>query len=235
MVRAKVALLRYDQVRETASDSTTEQQNEANGSFSQYRQYMSLAEKYTRPALPCLCITHGISGSGKSTVAKKLAGELQCLIIRSDVERKRLFQLKPSEKSAQSLNTNIYTDDISDQTFKRLEKLAQVIVKARWPVIVDATFLHREYRERFYRLSQRLNVPYIILNCSASLSSIEGWLEERSKSGTDASEADFSIAREQLGDQEPLSDEEILKSINIVTDKEWDVGDIARAFINLAK
>jgi hypothetical protein len=56
-----------------------------------FKGYLSLAENYTEPRKPVLIITHGVSGSGKTTGTQPLIEGRGMIRIRMDVERKRLF------------------------------------------------------------------------------------------------------------------------------------------------
>ena len=127
MVRAKVALLKKSQ----ESNALTS----GKGDY-EYRQFTKLAEGFIKDKPLRLIITHGFSGSGKSTVAGLLAEKIGAIQIRSDVERKRLFGY-----SAQaSTESGIYSDDASSMTYKRLVELAESILNVGYSVIIDAAF-----------------------------------------------------------------------------------------------
>jgi uncharacterized protein len=85
MVRAKVAGLRRQQPGLSLSDLER--------LHSDLENYIALAELSIRPRNPALILMHGRSGSGKSFVAQQLAERLNAVVIRSDIERKRLFGL----------------------------------------------------------------------------------------------------------------------------------------------
>src|SRR5690606_26477396 len=74
MVRAKIAGIRLSQQsgRGSAAD------------LAELRGYMELARRYTRRPPPRLLITHGLSGSGKSSIAAPLCERIGAVHLRSD-------------------------------------------------------------------------------------------------------------------------------------------------------
>jgi len=196
MVRAKVALL-----REPASARNLT----ATGAYSDFCRYLQLAHGCCQRLAPFIAITHGVSGTGKSTIADKLVGEAGALRIRSDVERKRLFGLAPEQRSEAADEAELYSSAMSRRTFDRLATLAAQIVAAGYAVIVDATFLQRAGREQFYRLAQERQLPFAIIDCVAPTQEVQRRLEEREQRGNDASEAGVRVMLRQQADAEPLT------------------------------
>ena len=115
MVRAKVALLREPP---GSGDITTA------AGHAEFCRYLALADSYCQPGVRFLAITHGVSGSGKSTIADKLVAAGGALRIRSDVERKRLYGLAPEQRSQPRDEARLYSATMSRKTFARLEELA---------------------------------------------------------------------------------------------------------------
>jgi tetratricopeptide (TPR) repeat protein len=99
---------------------------------------------------------HGVSGSGKSSCAARLAEELGAIRIRSDVERKRLHGYAADANSQSGIKSGIYTEDAGRRTYERLAEMAACIVDGGFIAIVDATFLEQVWRSRFQRLAEAL-------------------------------------------------------------------------------
>lgn len=137
MIRAKVALLR-------AQQSSTD---DAPGTLDEVRAYFDLACGYLAPAHPHLIAVGGLSGSGKSTVARALAPEIApfpgAVLVRSDAERKRLFGVAPEER----LPASAYSQSVSDQVYALCRKRAALALEAGWPVILDAVHAKPQERE----------------------------------------------------------------------------------------
>lgn len=200
MVRAKVNLLRETPDHPALAGSDA---------FRAFRRYLALAHHYCREGEPFFAITHGVSGTGKSTIAGHLVAASGAVRIRSDVERKRLFGLAPEERSRPEDGAALYSREMSRRTFDRLAALAGSIVTAGFPVIVDATFLHRAVRDQFRALAAGLGVPFVIIDCIAGADLLRERLLERERQGRDASEAGVAVMEKQLETDQPLAGEEL--------------------------
>lgn len=162
----------------------------------------------SRPASEVrLMITMGLSGSGKSSLAARLVEATGAVRLRSDVERKRLFGLQALQAS-KDLGLSLYTREVTRQTFDRLHALAAVVLRAGWPVIVDAAFLRRGERDRFQALARSLGLPFSVLHCHCSPELMRSRIEARQARGDDASEATPEVLQSQLmGPGGPEADE----------------------------
>ncbi|NJN47202.1 MAG: AAA family ATPase [Candidatus Competibacteraceae bacterium] len=190
LVRAKIAAIRANQA-ELGSAARTDAEAEC-------RSYLRLARQFTQAHQPFLLITHGVSGSGKSTITTQLLATLGAIRIRSDVERKRLFGLKPLEGSDSTLNQGLYTADAGAKTYERLQELCGQIVGAGYPVLVDATFLQLAQRQAFRELADSRALPFVLLACTADPAILRDRVEQRKQRGEDAAEADVSVLEQQL-------------------------------------
>ena len=158
---------------------------------------------------------HGVSGSGKTTVARQISAKTGAIQVRSDVERKRIAGLLPNEKSIDTPADSIYTKAFSEKTFRRLETLSKTVLAADYPVIVDATFLSRKSRAPFEALAAACGLPCHILNTVANEASLRERLEKREKEGSDASEAGVKVMLAQSKNLEGFSESERERVITI--------------------
>ena len=177
-----------------------------------------------------LLITHGLSGSGKSSIAQQLLGAAGAVRVRSDVERKRLFGLDPLERSA-ARGLDIYSEEATRRTFQRLRDCARGSLLAGYPVIVDAAFLRREERRSFEALAADLHVPFTILDCRAALATLHRRVAERAAAGGDASEAGPEVLVRQIDRQEKLEAGERARAIEVLTDDTVDVARLAERWL----
>jgi aminoglycoside phosphotransferase family enzyme/cytidylate kinase len=103
--------------------------------------YLALARRYLTPADAVLVAVAGLSGSGKSSVARAIAphiGRLPGAIhIQSDVTRKRLFDVLPEVR----LGAHAYDNVTSRRVYALLRERAVTTLKSGFSVVVDATFL----------------------------------------------------------------------------------------------
>jgi aminoglycoside phosphotransferase family enzyme/predicted kinase len=193
LVRAKVALLRAAQ---------------APGDTGAALAYLDLAAQLCRVPALTLSITHGLSGSGKTTATRRLIERDHAVRMRSDVERKRLAGLDALAKSGSAIGSGLYGSDQTQRTYAHLAQLADAVLAAGWPVIVDATFSKRWQRALFRDLARRRGVPFRILDFDLPVAILAERVAQRARAGGDASEADLAVLARQIATQEPLDDTE---------------------------
>jgi aminoglycoside phosphotransferase family enzyme/predicted kinase len=168
-----------------------------------------------------LLVTHGLSGSGKSTAADRLLRLSGAVRLRSDVERKRLFGLEALQRS-RGIADDIYTFEATRRTFDRLQALAGIALQAGYPVIVDAAFLRRAERDAFRALATALGVPFTILHCHASGAALRQRVTARTLRGDDPSEADIDVLARQEAFAEALAADEQPSTIHLDTGQPAD-------------
>ena len=196
MVRAKVARIRAGQPGLPAALGAAAQAD--------FRAHLRLASALRRPGRPVLLVTHGFSGSGKTTATQALVEALGAVRLRSDVERKRLCGLAAGQASGSGLGAGIYGEDMGHATYAELQRLARLVLGAGYPVIVDATFLRRQQRDEFRGLAQELDLPFLILDCCADGDELRRRVALRAAAGDDVSEATLEVLEHQLATAEEL-------------------------------
>lgn len=174
----------------------------------QYSSYASLAESFTKTNQQSLYITHGVSGSGKTTVSQSLLEKNALIRIRSDIERKRLFNLKSTDSSQSSVDGGIYTDEANFKTYQQLEIFAKLALTSGFNVVIDATFLKRENRKPFQDLAEALSAKFIIIELTNDEAILKQRIINRSSEKNNASEADLHVLEKQLSHYKPLEDDE---------------------------
>jgi predicted kinase len=197
LVRAKVEALRVDQ-EHLVGDSYREHLAPA-------IDYIELAAEWASSHRAGLIVMHGLSGSGKSTVAAQLAEALGALQVRSDVERKRLFELAATADSESALGQGIYTAEATAATYQRLGEVASEVMAADFTVIVDATLLQESQRWPFLELESGRPGNRIIIDCEAPEDELRRRIVAREH---DASEANLEVLTHQLQTHQPLSPRE---------------------------
>ncbi|WP_275096377.1 AAA family ATPase [Sedimenticola hydrogenitrophicus] len=210
MVRAKVTAIRLAQ-----ADITSDEQGRLAAWFNSYLQ---LALRYTAPAHPGLIITHGLSGSGKSTQTLACVEQFPAVRLRSDLERRRLAGIAAVGSSGSALGGGIYTADLSTRTYQRLRKLAGVIIAAGLVAIVDATFLRRTDRQHFRRQAEELGIPFLMLDFRLPEALLRQRIEQRRQHGGDPSEATLVVLERQLATAEPLTADELKSVVAVESD-----------------
>jgi aminoglycoside phosphotransferase family enzyme/predicted kinase len=216
LVRATVASIRGAQAEQKAVDESAEIQT-----------YLARAEQFTRASPRSLVITHGVSGSGKTTVTSALLEAIAIVRIRSDVERKRLAGLAAESRTNSAVDAGLYTPEATRRSYERLRALAETVLRAGYSVVLDATFLDRGERDACRTLARALDVAFWILDCRAHHSALRERVVSREAARADASEAGLVVLERQLDRTTELCNEELRDAVVIDTSGSFDVGAIA--------
>jgi uncharacterized protein len=183
-IRAKVAAERRE--RATASEQA------AIGESA--RRYFDLARRAIEPAPPVIVATGGRSGTGKSALARALAPQLApmpgAVVLRSDTERKALFDKDEDEK----LPAVAYTTGVTLRVYAVIADKARRAAAAGHSVILDAVFGQPSERLLAEASAAVLGVRFHGLFLEAPLATRIKRVGARSR---DASDADAAVARAQ--------------------------------------
>ena len=209
MVRAKVLAIRLGQCALPGEASDAQRRN--------CERYLDLAASYTRRRRPRLLLVCGLSGSGKSRLARALCEALPLIHLRSDAERKRLFGLAPEARSAVGIGvgTGIYFQQATEWTYQRLEALTAAVLDCGYDVLVDATFLTRARRGVFADLARASGAGFAVLALVAPMAVLRQRVAHRLVEGRDASEASVAVLERQAAACERLSRSERRTAITI--------------------
>ncbi len=200
LVRAKVAALRANQ-----PDCSKFERRSARADS---KEHIDLAYRFTRNEAPRLWITHGLSGSGKTTTSEVIVESYGAIRLRSDIERKRHFGVSPHDRPNEKLKQKLYCESANLATYGRLRRIARHVLRAGYSVVVDATFLKKAERVLFQQLAQSEGVEFAILDCNADEQTLRRRIANRIAANTDASDADMDVLEAQLASQEPLTQSE---------------------------
>jgi predicted kinase len=163
------------------------------------RDYFALAGKLLAPPPPILVAVGGLSGTGKSLLARALAAEILpepgAVVLRSDVERKVLFAVAEADR----LPETAYARDVTTQVYAALIDKARRVTGAGHSAIVDAMFADASERAAIVKAGAgaAFHGLFLTADLATRLSRVGG------RKG-DASDADAAVARRQeqydLGD-----------------------------------
>jgi len=204
MVRAKVAALRADQSSVASIAGRVE-----------VSECLLLSEQLTQNMPTRLWITHGLSGSGKTSLSQTLLQDYGMIRLRSDVERKRLAGLDATVQGSAEVGKGLYTLEAGRRTYMHLSRLADGILATGWPVIVDAAFLERWQRDLFREVAQRRKLRLNILDLETDHATLRERVKKRTAQGTDASEADLHVLEHQIRTGQPLDYDELDEVVRI--------------------
>ena len=206
LVRAKVAALRGQQARAGVTGAAT-----------LAHQYLDWAVSQAGRPRPRLVVMAGLSGSGKTWLARRIAARCEALIVRSDVERKRLAGLQPLDTSASAPDTGIYSREFNARTYERLRACVADCLRGHESVIVDAANLRRDERDRFIATAHEPAAEAVIVHCVAPLDVLRRRVAGRVATGADASEATVALLDRQPSYWESFSNNELRHVVTVDT------------------
>lgn len=223
-----VALLRYYAVYRALVRAKVAGLRAAQGcaaSRAELADCLRLAVRLTVAGAPRLWITHGLSGSGKTTLSQCWLERYGLIRLRSDVERKRLAGLDALARGGEAIG--LYREAATRQTFQHLARLAEELLQAGWPVIVDAAFLQRRERDQFRELAGRLGAGFWILDIRAGEATLRARVSRRAALDNDASDAGLRVLEQQLASASPLEADELPQVIAVGADGQLPAPDLA--------
>jgi aminoglycoside phosphotransferase family enzyme/predicted kinase len=153
-VRAKVSTLRAQQL---AGPQRRE-------SLINAEQYLRLADRFARELGPPLfLVVRGLTGTGKSTLAKVLGDKLGIEHLQTDAIRRELFGASPQPAG---YNEGIYQEQNRARVYDEMLRRAGSMLADRRSVILDGTFLSAAVREKAFAMAKRFQATPLLVRCS---------------------------------------------------------------------
>jgi hypothetical protein len=154
--------------------------------------YLREAEDYLRPRPPFVLAIGGLQGTGKSTVARRVAPDLGpapgALVLRSDELRKRLHGVPPETR----LTEDAYSGAANAAVNRTLIEMARAAAAGGHAVLVDSTFLDPAMRHDLEAAAREVSAPFIGIWLQAPLAVLEQRVGARQG---DASDATIAVLR----------------------------------------
>ena len=158
------------------------------------RRYLEFATAALVPATPRLVAIGGLSGSGKSSVARALAPLLDPLpgatVLRSDVIRKQLFGRAPTDR----LPSTAYRAEIGRRVFGIMERRAALLLEGGRSVICDGVYGDPDQRAGIEAVAAARGARFLGIWLEAPEAVLEARVAARRG---DASDADLAVLRRQ--------------------------------------
>src|SRR5712664_397886 len=174
-IRANVLLARLGRPRRDKADV-----------MQSARAYFELAHLTIHPPAPTLVAIGGLSGTGKSVLARALAPHVTpqpgAVVLRTDVLRKRLFQVNETDRLPESA----YRPEITEQVYEILVQSAVRILSQGHSVIVDAVFAQEAERNAIRDAARKLNIRFVGLFLVTDLATRLGRVGRRKRDASDA-------------------------------------------------
>ena len=191
-VRAKIAFLR-------------------GGRLDRVRTLAKLGERFAwRARGPLLIVVCGAAATGKTRLAETLASAAGLPHLSSDVVRKELWGLAPSERAPSAA----YSEEASLRTYEELG------ARVRGGAVVDATFRLRSHRAAFAAGRAGDGPAPVFAECRAPAAVVAERALEREREPGRVSDATAAIAARQRSEFEPLDEVDPGRHVALRTDRE---------------
>ncbi|MCX6666029.1 MAG: AAA family ATPase [Euryarchaeota archaeon] len=196
------------------NDSHIDQKNRINA-IETAKKYFDLAEYYSSlfsldlndTKKPILFLVGGLTGTGKSTFAQKLAVDYHAAVINTDVVRKELHGIKTDEHHFDPMNKGLYAPEKVDHTYDCVMERADDLLKQKTNVVVDATLQKKKYRELAQEIAKKHHAIIVPIQCVCADDVVKKRLEERLKKKS-VSDGRWEIYLNQKKTFEPFTAEE---------------------------
>lgn len=176
----------------TAARLTVAKETDGSGIAESARRYFDLASALLTPTKPVALCTGGLSGTGKSVLARALAPLLPpapgALVLRSDVERKIMFGVAEHDR----LPAEAYRVEVTAKVYRTLQEKAARIARAGHSVVIDAVFAMPGERKAIEAAITGAAFAGLFL-----VADLKTRLARVGTRGPDASDADAKVARLQ--------------------------------------
>jgi hypothetical protein len=183
-IRAKVTAARMERAAAAERDTIAKPA----------RSYFDFALRAIGPPAPQCIAVGGLSGTGKTRLARALAPHIApmpgAVVVRSDVERKTLFGAGETAKLAAAA----YAPEVTARVYGAIADKARRIVAAGHSAIVDAVFASPQERDALAAAAQAAKVPLQGLFLTADLATRIARVGGRTE---DASDADAAVVQAQ--------------------------------------
>lgn len=190
-VRAKVAALRSHQVQGRAERQAHDAAD----------RYLRLAEQYSDDlGRPWLIVVRGLMGTGKTTLASRLAEALGARRLSTDVLRRARLGDSPGPAD---YGAGHYAPQHRRRIYDELLADAEAELGAGGSVVLDGSFIDPAHRARALELASRVGVGVAFLECRCPDEVALARIARRRAEGTDHSEAREDLFERQRRDEQP--------------------------------
>src|SRR6266496_2162855 len=179
-VRGKV-----ESIQATEKETTNPKEHER-----QAARYFRLALRYAiAGSEPLILVVMGRVGTGKSTIAKRLARELDWPVFSSDEIRKTLARVPLTQRTPPKLRAKMYSAQMTQQTYRKLLEDGLATLKENRGVILDATFSTRALRKFLCDECKKANVLFQFVELEVDVNEIKKRLKLRDEKTDETSDA----------------------------------------------
>lgn len=168
-VRGKVLSFRLDEVEFSAAEKSRAAGRAAG--------YFELARRYATPMRrPTVVVVMGLAGTGKTSMARAVAGELGLRVVSTDAVRQELFG---GEKGVADYGQGAYRPEANQRTYQKLLERGRGLTAEDGGVVLDGTFLRDEDRMAVRDMASAAGAAVRWIECELPADVVRERLERR--------------------------------------------------------
>jgi aminoglycoside phosphotransferase family enzyme/predicted kinase len=210
MVQAKVQVLQFETLEDIAA-----QKQEA---LKELEAFINLAYHYAVKMMqPVLWVVCGLTATGKSTVAEKMAELFSITWVRSDHIRKTAFQ-NNSDNETHDFGKGMYSATATSLVYGKMLLKAQEEMERGNSVILDATFRQEQDRDDALELARDCHASVIFVECCCAEVEIRKRLKQR-EGGKGLSDARLKHWEKIKSTTDPFTELPVETHIRLQTDQ----------------
>jgi uncharacterized protein len=153
--------------------------------------FFDLALRYaSRLPRAAVIAVGGLSGTGKTAIARAIAGELGLRVVSSDATRRELFG---DEKRPASYGEGVYTEEANRLTYQTILERGRELLDEDRGVVLDATWLSREERAMAEGMARGVGAEWRLIECRLAPETARKRMEERAARKDGLSDASWEV------------------------------------------
>jgi len=182
-VRGKVLSLALDEAEIDPGEKKTAAERAAH--------YFDLAHRYaTPPERPTVIVVMGLAGTGKTSLARSVAGELGLRVVSTDAVRQELFG---SEKGATAYGEGAYSAEATRRTYAAQRWRGEELLASDGGVVLDGTFLREDDRASVQVMARKGGAGLRWIECDLPPEIVAERMQGRRERGDGLSDATWEI------------------------------------------
>lgn len=145
-------------------------------------------------------------GTGKTTIAKRLAETKGWTLISSDQVRKELAGISAAQHEYVAWGKGIYSNEFNQKTYNRMNQLAEKLLRDGKSVILDASYGKKPHRAAANALAKATNAQFTCLEVICSEEEIKRRLTARLRRKGAISDGRWELFIDQKAGFEKMDD-----------------------------